>query len=334
MFEPQFLPLDNGFRELEATPMESPSWEADPLQFPFESGVSWSKLALDTYDYDIGGPPDVLNIQAEPSSENSGSIVLAGPSILTEVARNTDYAAQFNGTDALYEDSNDTASTFKDGDNWTVFSVVCPRTFGSVGGQDSDGNGLWTFSDYFVGLSMYNGGAGDNLRLFAYDAGGAVAHFVDVPVYSGRWIVSVSSLGRDLVLRHQVGLDRSGSAAMPSKPNTGVTVVQFGYNSSALLYGQFDLAVYAVAKSGSIPATRIRDMVRYLERRYGPQTPCIALSNGSYIQVDRERPRGRRIVLNSGSFSQSATTGKSIVLSAGQWAEATNEEDVIVPLSV
>jgi hypothetical protein len=331
MFDYQFLPFDNAFRELGATPLESPAWEADPSQFPFESGVEWNKLILDSYTYDIGGPPDVLDIAAEPGSTYTGAVTLAGPTVVTEVARNSDLAVKFNGADALYEDTDPTSSIYGDGTDWTVFSVVCPRSFGSVGGTDGDGHGVWAFSDYFVGLTMFNDGGANKLRLYAFDSGGSVGYPIDLNVHAGRWCVSAASLGKDLVLRGQVGLDRSGTAAMPSGPVTGATVVQFGYNSGSLQYGEMDLAVYAVSPSGSLPVSRVRDIVRYLEAVYGPQVPCLVLLAGQWAQVPATAPYGSRISFDSGAYVCEPTTGSSLVLSAGQLSTAANEEDVRVP---
>lgn len=331
MFDSQLLPFDNAFRELGATPLESPTWEADPSQFPFESGVEWNKLILDNYTYDIGGPPDVLDIAAEPASVYTGSVTLAGPTVVTEVARNSQLAVQFNGTDALYEDTDPTSSTHGDGTDWTVFSVVCPRAFSSTGGTDADGRGVWAFSDYFMGLTMYNNGGADKLRLYAFDAGGSTAYPIDLNVHAGRWCVSTASLGKDLVLRSQVSLDRVGTAVMPSGPVTGVTVVQFGYNAGSLLYGQMDLAVYAVSPSGSLPASRVRDIVRYLEAVYGPQTPCLVLLAGQWVRLPSTAPYGSRISFSSGNYVCAPNAGSSLVLSSGQLSTAANEEDVRVP---
>lgn len=328
MFEAGFFPFENAMREFGMPPLESPSWEATPSLFPIEA-VEWRKRISDVYTYDpVNGPPEIVTFEPDPATY-TGVFGSAGALFALEVGRNARHAAQFDGLNMTYLDADTTLDSM--GDEWTVFTVLCPRAFNYTGGYVADGGGVWMFSDYYAGLTMFDDAGTPKIRLFAFNTGGGAGFTSDVTVHAGRWCVSTASLGKDNVLAHNIGTAARQAVQMDSPPVPSVSTLQLGYNVSSTTFGEMDLAVFAVSPSGSLAASRARDIQRYFEAVYGPQTPCLVLLDGEVREVPDTAPFGLRVVLSAGSRETSGTVGKSLVLVSGAVVEIPNEEDARVP---
>lgn len=258
--------FDNGLRELGGVPRVRPAWEDTPASFPF-GGLPWLKV----YRTDVLFGTGVQDWNPEPYSELPlGAHNVTGTEQPAAGTQNGQTVLLFDGVDDyLYDD--DVSLTMFPLTGWTVFTALCPHafTYGNPTDVIYEGGGVWVHENYDTGLSLYAPpvAGGTKLNFFAF--AGAAEISLQVAATVDEWVVSTARQDAAFVFGHEKNSLGEVRSAAPTYANSSATLTTFYGRNPVGTFGEVDIGVVAVAPSGSWPASRRRDIQRYLLDAYG-----------------------------------------------------------------